>query len=265
MDGMQDLTATVAARPDFEVFKRYARQGNTAMLLERLAPTQGYRPPRPDQPNAPHGTYNGRPIIGSGARIDGGVYLGRKPREAIVVDSRGAQGQLARVYHDLVNRVHGEVEAGLGATAVSTSAFLREARRWFRTHLLTLLADLIRREMPYDEAVVRDVAVIRALRPDDEVELDIYVTARGGVCRHQVCLLGLVLELAVRDGWLVGEVHLDRKHVPGYFSHAWVRFVDPYGDVLILDPAQGLFTRWAELDELGRHFYGRELAPNAQH
>ena len=116
---------------------------NTAMLLERLAPTQGYRPPRPDQPNAPHGTYNGRPIIGSGARIDGGVYLGRKPREAIVVDSRGAQGQLARVYHDLVNRVHGEVEAGLGATAVSTSAFLREARRWFRTHLLTLLPPLV--------------------------------------------------------------------------------------------------------------------------
>ena len=230
--------------------------------MERLSPDAGYAPPDATEPDAPYGWFRGRRILGSGVPIDGGVYLGRKPREAIVVDT--SRPELARVHADLVHRIHVAVEADTGPRLLAPGAVLGAMRRYLARNLLAEMRDLVAREMPYDDAVVRAIAAELRLQPDDRIHLDVYVRRHGGVCRHQVCLVGVLLELLVRDGWIAGRVALQRKHVPNWFSHAWVRFEDARGDIFVLDPAQGLYMRLDQLDDAGRQFYGGPLrAPDA--
>ena len=232
-----------------------AQAGNTQHVMARLGNNAGFVPPTPGDPTTPYGRYLGRPIIGRDSRIDGGVYIGRKPREAIVVDM-AAPGLLDNVYQDWLKEL--QRAAPLWPWQHVTLGKKRAVQRLMHRHIANLCRDLVHRVLPFDRQVVAKVALEHTLGPDDKVRLDVYLRRRGGVCRHQVCLLGAVLERLTDEGWAEGKVSIDRKFVPKQYSHAWVRWTDSDGKVWILDAAQDV---WGPLDAFEperRWFYARE-------
>lgn len=236
---------------------QHAREGNTAILLERLTPGDGYVPPESGEDDAPYGWFQDRHVIGSQSRVGGGVYLGRKPREAIVVDVR-AGGLLRQSLAAWLDDLLVEVESGLRGPQ-RPEALVRAVRRQLDTNLPHRLANLVQRTLPFDEAAVQAVARDLKLQPDQCVPLDAYLARKGGVCRHQVCFLGAALELLAADGWLAGRVSIVRKHVPGYFSHAWVRWTRARDNVVfVFDAAQDVFSPLLALDASGQQLYGRD-------
>ncbi len=242
------LTPTALATPapgdaaDDRGFDR-AKSGNTGILITRLA-ADGTLQPSEGDPDAPFGWFHGWRIIGGETRIDGGVYLGRKPREAIVVDMRRPGSLLRKVYELWLERLQS------GKTA-------DELRLELRTQILSRVAELVEDHMPYDEQVVKRLDKQGFLRPDEPIDLDVFLAAKGGVCRHQVCFVGAVLERLIDAQWLQGKVSLERKFVSGWFSHAWVRLEGPDGAVFVLDPAQRRYALLGSLDAGSRMLYGR--------
>lgn len=216
------------------------RGGNTALALQRLASRGDLQHGSPW--DAPYGRYRGRRIIGAGSRIDGGVYLGRMAREAIVVDMARPGSLLRRVYDSFA--------AGLcshrGGRAPPTTALL-----------VCALRGLIASAMPYNERRVH--ALEASTLPDDDglVDLDLFLQAGGGVCRHQVCLVGAVLERLVDEGRLDGRVSLNRCFSEGWFSHAWVLWRGADGIPWLLDPAQSRYCPLHSLDRAALLVYGR--------
>lgn len=217
-----------------------ARTGNTAILVQRLHASGQLQ--QSSEPDAPFGWYHGWRIIGALTRIDGGIYLGRRPREAIVVDMRRPGSALRQLYQQWLE----SLQRGLGDDAV---------RADLRTHLAARVAELVAAYMPYDEQVVRRLDARGLLQPDQPIDLDVFLRERGGVCRHQVCMVGALLERLVDEGWLQGRVSLERKHVPGWFSHAWVRFDDGDGREWILDPAQQRYGHLSGFEAEARVLY----------
>ncbi|MBM4343377.1 MAG: hypothetical protein FJ100_08365 [Deltaproteobacteria bacterium] len=220
-----------------------AKSGNTGILVTRLA-ADGTLQPSEGDPDAPFGWFHGWRIIGGETRIDGGVYLGRKPREAIVVDMRRPGSLLRKVYDLWLERLLADKT-------------VEQAREDLRAHVLSRVAQLVEDHMPYDEQVVKRLDKQGFLRPDEPIDLDVFLAAKGGVCRHQVCFVGAVLERLIDGGWLRGKVSLERKFVSGWFSHAWVRLDAVDGAVFILDPAQRRYALLAALDPGSRMLYGR--------
>lgn len=232
----------VAISSDVRGFDR-AKSGNTAILLQRLS-ADGTLEPSSGDPDAPYGWFHGWRIIGAEAKIDGGVYLGRKPREAIVVDMRRPGSLLRKVYERWLEQLCQTV----GADA---------ARHDLRRNLTTRVSELVEAHMPYDEQVVKRLDKQGFLRPDEPIDLDVFLAAKGGVCRHQVCFVGAMLERLADNGWLDGRVSLERKFVSGWFSHAWVRLKWQDGTVVVLDPAQRRYVALRDLDAGSRMLYGR--------
>lgn len=220
-----------------------AKSGNTAILVSRLA-ADGTLQPSEGDPDAPYGWFHGWRIIGAEARIDGGVYLGRKPREAIVVDMRRPGSLLRKVYDRWLERL----QKGLRP---------EQLRADLRAHILARVSELVEEHMPYDEATVKRLDKQGFLRPDEPIDLDVFLAAKGGVCRHQVCFVGALLERLIDHGWLHGRVSLERKFVSGWFSHAWVRLRLGDGDVVVLDPAQRRYAFLHTLDSGSQMLYGR--------
>ncbi len=232
-----------------------AQAGNTAHVLARLGNHSGFEPPSGDDPATPYGRYLGRPIIGRDSRIDGGVYIGRTPREAIVVDM-ARPGLLDAVYRNWLAEL--KQRAPMWPWQHMTTGRKRAVQRYLSRHMATLCRALVNRVLPFDRHVVAQVAEEHTLGPDDKVRLDVYLRRRGGVCRHQVCLLGAVLERLIDEGWAEGQVSIDRKYVPRQYSHAWVRWTDAEGQVWILDAAQDVWGPLESFEPERRWFYARE-------
>jgi hypothetical protein len=226
-----------------EALHRYdrARAGNTAIAVQRLSHAGKLEPS--DAPGSPYGFYSGWQVIGSGSRIDGGIYFGRKPREAIVVDMRRPGSALLQVYETWLAALVRGRDAG-------------EVRRELSENLALYVAELVAMYMPYDEVAVHGLERQGVLQPDQPVDLDLFLRAKGGVCRHQVCFVGAILERLAQQGWLHGSVSLERKFVAGWFSHAWVRFASRDGRIWVLDPAQRRYQTLDALDDGSRLLYG---------
>lgn len=225
-----------------------ARTGNTAILVQRLHASGQLQ--KSSDADAPFGWYHGWRIIGALTRIDGGIYLGRRPREAIVVDMRRPGSALRQLYSKWLESLRN----GHGDDGVRSD---------LRVHLAVRVAELVAAYMPYDEQVVRRLDARGLLQPDQPIDLDVFLRERGGVCRHQVCMVGALLERLVDEGWLQGRVSLERKHVPGWFSHAWVRFDDGEGREWILDPAQQRYGHLSGFEAEAQVLYADEPAHSA--
>lgn len=232
-----------------------AQAGNTALVLARLGQNAGFEPPTPEDERAPYGRYWNRPIIGRDSPIDGGVYIGRKPREAIVVDM-SQPGPVREVYETWLKQI--QQLAPVWPWQHTENGQRRAVRKYLNTHLPQLVRALVVRELPFDRTVVAKVAQEHTLGPDDKVRLDVYLRRHGGVCRHQVCLIGALLERLIHEGWLEGAVSIDRKFVPKQYSHAWVRWTTANGKAWIFDAAQDIWTRLDDCEPERRWFYARE-------
>lgn len=174
--------------------------------------------------------------------INGGVYLGGGKREAIVVDdTAGPRGKLDGVYQELVRLRERALRRG----------------EHFKQTLLSDVFDLVKARIPYSEGATREVAVKLKIGADQPVHLDKYIEQGGGVCRHQALLAAYLLERLGKEGKVGGRVSVDRNYVRGLGGHAWARYTNSAGQVVILDPARDLIKSLEEVNPDIRSFYER--------
>jgi hypothetical protein len=163
-------------------------------------------------------SYEGRHIIKRDSPIDGGVYLGGRKREAIVVDS---------VKYPLIGQVYNEVKAiCLGEDNQTTTAIV-----------LGTVFNTIKFRLRYSEEETQRIIEERKAADDRKISLGVFVEEQYGVCRHQALLAGFLLEKFIKENYLSGKVSVDRNSW-ALGAHAWCRYTNKTGDVTILDPAQ---------------------------
>ncbi len=166
---------------------------------------------------AKHGMYGGRRIIGRDTPIQGGVYLGSGKREAIVVDDTYNESTLLETYRDFIKRINFEDKK-------------------YKDNILEKVFNYVRTVLPYNESEVKNI--ITPLQKDQKVALDVFIDNKAGVCRHQALLVAYILEKMKSERHLNGTASIDRNTIPSQGGHAWVRYVNGAGKILIIDPAQ---------------------------
>lgn len=207
----------------------------TILAIRRVGQSSSYDEPDTESKN---GYYQGRPIIGRDTPINGGVYLGGGQREAIVVDESKSQ-YLNQIYQDL-----------LMETAESRTDGI------FKAGILIRVYEKVKNVMPADQVAAERVAA--PFQNDQKVSLDLFIHAKAGVCRHQALLTAYFLERLKREGYVRGNVSVDRNAIRGVGGHAWVRYTNSAGDVYIIDPTQGFIGRLSDVrDDDQRWFYKR--------
>ncbi|MCB0311450.1 MAG: hypothetical protein KDD42_09455, partial [Bdellovibrionales bacterium] len=125
---------------------------------------------------APHGYFEGRHIIGSCNKIQGGVYIGVIPHEAVVIDEK--HGTLADIYHSFVMKF---VAPGGARETLEEKIFFR-------------IVQFTKYKLPLNEEKVRQLAFKSRIGPDRKTALDFYIKEQAGAARHQVLLAGYLLQ-----------------------------------------------------------------------
>ena len=193
-----------------------ASWGKTDEALARLAKSPLYEEAAAD---CPKGRFQGRPVIGRDTPINGGVYVGAVPREALVVDD-STQPELNQAYQELLRRRLIKVQRG----------------EEFKVGILREVFDLARELLPRDPARVEEL--VRYQQQDQKVSLGSFI-GKAGVCRHIALLTGYMLERLIRDGHISGKVSVDRNYIEGFGGHSWVRYINSSEKVFIIDAALG--------------------------
>lgn len=167
--------------------------------------------------------FQGRPIIERDTRINGGINVGTKPREAIVVDDT-KDGILLGAYLVLLGRQRARAAIEGGD---------------FKDKILNEAFDLARELMPYNSYKVDQLNIKNGLNNDTKVQLGFYIRNKCGVCRHQALLVAYLLEKLIDEGYLQGSVSYNRNTMEEG-GHGFVRYTNSRGKVIIIDPAQDL-------------------------
>lgn len=170
------------------------------------------------------GTYRGRRIIHRDTPIDGGVYLGAGEREAIVVDSEKYPA-LKKLYEKAKEK------ALVDKVDISVAKCL----------ILNAVYDTVKEAMAYNEAAADRLVNICNSGTDGKIALDVFIKNEIGVCRHMALACGALLELFRKEGYINGNVSIDRNTDKG--GHAWCRYTNSGGEVYILDVAQKYIGR----------------------
>ncbi|MBI5622100.1 hypothetical protein HY933_04535 [Candidatus Falkowbacteria bacterium] len=208
----------------------------TAQSTYRLSFKEGWQPPTTE---APLGYWQGRPIIGRDTPIGGGVYLGEEAREAIVVTKDGEKTE--RIFQKLLKKTRPRdqsTEPPERATLETTFDITRRALKWNDKKVAKLLAE-------------------NNIKQDRKVALEGFVRAGVGVCRHTALLAGYYIEKLIAEGRLHGNVSVDRNYIDQRGGHAWVRYTNPAGQVVILDPARNYLGSLEDAPEDARWIYER--------
>lgn len=216
----------------------HADWNKTELAQERLKERGLYEEPDRESKT---GYYLRRPIIGRDTPINGGIYVGGGEREAILVDDSFEKSKLHDVYDELIQVRSEDVKRG----------------RHFKEGLLTDVFELVQKRLPYRPDIVRQLAIKNKIKPDQKVSLTAYLKAGGGVCRHQALLVAYLLERAGKEGKVSGKVSIDRNFVPGVGGHAWIRYTNSIGDVIVIDPARQITATLDELPDEIRKLYER--------
>ena len=231
---------------------------NTMLVMERLAGNPNFQAPAPSDTLAPYGRFRDRHIIGTGTRVLGGVFLGHRAREALIVDETDPklQKRLRTFIQMRKDAIHQSFLDG-GAVAEKDTLVLREA---FARQLPEALFAFTRTYLVYDESRVARIFREAQLEVDAEFSLDHYLTAHFGVCRQMVLFLVAMFELLEKQGLTKGRMFLARCHIPNFLIHAWARYESLDGSVLILDPAQNFLGSLDQGGDMGKFVYGHEFA-----
>lgn len=184
--------------------------------IRRLRTFSQYNPAKSVE--APCGKFGGRHVIGENTAINGGVYLGAFPQEAIVVDDR--HGALERLYNQLVVKL----------AEVSIDRKLEESE------ILPELASLVVQNLCFDERQVREITEREKILPDDKVAIDMYLYEHVGVARHQVLVAAYLIERLKKRGVLSGHMSIDSmsNHIKGQDER--LVYTSPHGYLFIFDP-----------------------------
>lgn len=182
---------------------------------------------------SPHGYFKGRHIIGRDTPIQGGVYIGAGDREAIVVDDTNNLSELDKIYKLLIQKRE-EIVAEGGS---------------FTKGILEDVFTTVQQVLLLDKQKVQEINNTLNLNHNEKVTLDTYIRNKAGVCRHQALLGGYILERLAKEGYIKGQVSIDRNFIPGKGGHAWIRYTSGEGRVVILDPARNFI---GYLDTVGK-------------
>ncbi len=181
-----------------------------------------------------------RKTIGNGTRIDKGVYEGKYGGEKIVVDS-----EKEPLISDAVDRV--------------AAAIRRQDGTYDKSKALSTVYNLVCEEMQYDSDIVEGIFESYGRVDGRKIDLGVYIAAHAGVCRHQALYAGIIIEGLCDRGVLQGSVTVNRSMMPRegdrddqYDGHAWVRYTNSAGQVIIIDPAQHRFDTLDNLMKLRR-------------
>ena len=162
------------------------------------------------------GLYSGLPVIHRDSPIDGGVYLGKGQREAIVVDSQKYPRLLKKLYEIAKKR-----------------AMKNETLK--KDKILNAVYETVSEALPIqDDNAVRNLIKDYGFQNDIKVSLDLFLNSGIGVCRHSALACGALLELFKKDGIIRGEVSIDRNST-FLGGHAWCRYTSFNRRIFILD------------------------------
>ena len=155
------------------------------------------------------GRFAGRPIIATDTPIDGGIYLGAQRREAIVVDS-AEQPLLMRTYEKMLS-LQEEYQRDFGLSSPLTTLFA--------------VFDTIKDNLAYAEDLYEQFVADHKLIDDKPVALSVFLAGGYGVCTHQALLAGFLVERAIKESIINGEVSVDRNSTL-WGAHAWARYTE---------------------------------------
>lgn len=185
--------------------------------------------------------YGGRPVIKRDSPIEGGVYIVPKVQEAIVVSEtvkRGDDGPAERIkaYDDIFSAFAKELSSTTMDSTGKPSAL----------GITSAAYNTVRAAMKYDLAYAKKHEQQYA---DRKVNLAEFIAEGKGVCRHQALAAGYLIERAVKQGIIDGDVSVDRNSIPGKGGHAWARYTSSKGEVYIIDVAQEFVGSLNKADE----------------
>lgn len=167
---------------------------------------------------APYGFYSGRPIIGECTKINGGIYLGVKPQEALVVDER--YGTLERVYTELMIRFNDR--------ANRTASFEQT--------IINEVIKIVNEKIQYSPSQLSIILKEEQIAFDQKVALGLFIQAGCGVTRHKVLLAAYLLEKLGRSDILNGQIYLETSSPTEDLVRERLVFSSQTGPTYLFDP-----------------------------
>ncbi|MFH0779823.1 MAG: hypothetical protein V1928_03090 [Parcubacteria group bacterium] len=219
----------------------------TYFASERVKKTmpEGYR--EADE-NAPYGYYFGRRILGHDMTVNDSVYIGEGDREAIVIDDK-KDAPLREAYRRFIETRRQEalmqIKSKKNILSKAFAAIFNKSnggeltKEQFLDGIAKSVFDFVRQAMPNNLTLVNELAQNAInMSKSRKTYIGSYLNEKAGVCRHQALLSAYVLEKLINDGYLQGQVSVDRNKVKSRGGHAWARFTDKDGEITIIDAAQ---------------------------
>lgn len=202
------------------------------LVLKRVSTLKDYSKTRSDR--APFGSFAGRPIIVNGSRVNGGVYVSSKAKEALVLDD--SRGSLASIYSQLMVehvRKNGTRKRNNSEERLITSA-MQLAQK-----LLPLVS----------EEAIAVLTIQESLRADEKVSIDLFLDHQLGTVRHQVLLAAYLLEKLQEGGHITGKLYLEARLHKGIILETLV-FASEKNDTYLFDPSQELLRSFSKREGL---------------
>ena len=172
--------------------------------------------------------FHGKRVIGRDTPINKGVYLIGGLGEALVVDDQ-EQPLLQQTFKDFLILIEEKAQ---------------KENRNINTFMIADALAYVQKLMPYSIMGVANVDKVHGINTDILAPLELYIRNKVGVCRHQSILLGYLLEKIKDQGYLRGDISVDRsinKSGDEYYAHAWVRYTTfDRKKVFIADPANSV-------------------------
>lgn len=170
--------------------------------------------------SSPYGRFQGRHIIGECTAIEGGVYIGQKEQEAVVVDE--SYGKLQELYTEVTIRI---------------ARSMKDRQELSPREIVELVVDFVKETIPYSVTDVQSIFDRDQVLPDQKVALDYFVRERAGLARHQLLLAAYLLEKLKFRKLLAGFLCLERVAESKIGEDERLSFSMPGGDELIFSPA----------------------------
>ncbi len=163
------------------------------LVVQRISHSKDYIPNR--SPDAPYGIFKKRHLIGEHTHINGGVYLGATPQEAVVIDDRFNDSSLDAVFSEwVINfvRYYQNTKSSEDECEIINSVIL-------------LVQNKIRLVTTENTPELRKLV----FQNDKKIALDIFLEKKFGLARHQILLAAYLLEKVTEAGHLKGKIYID--------------------------------------------------------
>ena len=170
--------------------------------------------------SSPYSFFDGRPIIGQSTPINGGVFLGALPHEAIVVDD--SHGELEKAYTELM------------------IAYAKDhpTQKSVGTRILPYIAELVQKLMQFSPERVRTGLAQNGIFTDHKVSLDFFLIQEVGAARHQMLLAAYLIERLIMRGYLKGSLEIQAEFSFEEQNQESLIYKDDSGEEFTIDPIQ---------------------------